>query len=401
MAVIRKRRTPHTKSSRQQQLQQQQQLRAKQRFENSRLQPEQATTMIHDESDTISYRSYLLMNFVRSAEYMDILTTQLVANDKIRPPRLFRESATLEAMRQRLGAQKEQLSRARQALETFSWDVDEDSRFLKDKLAKSESDGLDSDALLKEYLQHFGLRSQNGKAVFYESKFSDLRGDTREAPPDYWQKHALMIREQQKKALLLKKEQEEAERERLRLVEEHRRKLEMEEAARREERQKQMQLEQLRRGEQMAMPGGDEEALFQQPGQHNQSSFLQSRGSSHSLQFGASGQTAQYSTTAPQDILQQSQQPQQSTDVRQLPHGQHQAQSELMKQEQEQRRERQAEAQQQQQQQPQQPQKQPQQQPQQQEPPQDAMESIFGDFDNEPFNNGFEDDFGDLDTAFF
>lgn len=121
MAVIRKRRTPHTKSGRQQQLQQQQQLRAKQRFENSRLQPEQATTMIHDESDTVSYRSYLLMNFVKSAEYIDILTTQPVTNDKIRPPRLFKESFTLEAMKQRLKVQKEQLSCAKEALETFTW----------------------------------------------------------------------------------------------------------------------------------------------------------------------------------------------------------------------------------------------------------------------------------------
>lgn len=397
MAVIRKRRTPHTKSGRQQQLQQQQQLRAKQRFENSRLQPEQATTMIHDESDTISYRSYLLMNFVKSAEYIDILTTQPITNDQIRPPRLFKESFTLEAMKQRLKAQKEQLSCAKEALETFTWGDDTDSRFLKDKLVKSEAEQVDSDALLKEYLEHFGLRSQNGKAVFYEGKFSDLRGDTREAPPDYWGKHAIMVQELREKALLLKKQQEEAERERLRQIEEEKRNAEMEEAARRQERLKQVQLEQLRQREQLSMQGVDEESLFQEPAPQNSDSFLQSRGSSHNLQFATPTQVASFNSTGPQGHLQ-----------RQPGEMQQPAQPDLLeKQQQEQQSKQQAELQKQQQQQQQKEQQQQQHQPQQQQlqqqqqqPPQEAMETIFGDFDNEPFNNGFEDDFGDLDTAF-
>lgn len=38
---------------------------------------------------------------------------------------------------------------------------------------------------------------------------------------------------------------------------------------------------------------------------------------------------------------------------------------------------------------------------QQQNSNQNMMDSMFGDFGNEPFSNGFEDEFGDIDTAFF
>lgn len=375
MAVIRKRRTTHIKSGRQQQIQQQQQLRAKQRFENSRLQPEQSTTMIHDESDTVSYRSYLLMNFVKSAEYIDILTTQPVPNDKIRPPRLFRESYTLEAMKERLRVQKEQLNSAKEALDNLSEQAGRDAQFLKEKLNSSENQEADYDALLKEYLEHFGLRSQNDKVVFYRGRFGDLRGDTREAPPDYWQKHAILVQERREKALLSKKQQEEAERERLRLIEEEKKKAEMEEAARQQEREKQIQREQLRQREQMTMAGADEEPFFQEPGQPSHSSFIQTRDPAHGLQFAAPAQAAQFGPV--------------------VPPVQQQVQSELpTKHEQE-------HGQQQQQQQSQQQPETQLQQPQPQQPQQEAMDSIFGDFGNEPFTNGFEDDFGDLDTAFF
>lgn len=380
MAVIRKRRTLHTKSSRQQQLQQQQQLRAKQRFESSRLKPEQSTTMIHDESDTISFKSHLLMNFVKSAEYMDVLMTQAIPNDKIRLAPVFPSSKSLEAMKQRISVQKEQLRDAKEALDSFCWGDDGKLRFLKDKLAKTETEPEDTVPVLQEYLREFGLRSQSSRAVFHRNKFDHLRGDMREAPADYWHQHSLRMEEQRKKALMLKEREEEERREKLRLIEVEKRKREMEEDRRREEVERQKQLEQLQKNamSQAGSPHG--QMAF---AGSNQGSFPQAQTIS-GAQFAMQGQAAASAT--PLQLPEQ------------LPNGGQQYFNQQVSQTSESGEQHQ------------QPplasgqdttQKQSQQQQRPLQPAASGVESIFGGFDDEPFNNGFEDEFGDLDTAFF
>lgn len=376
MAVIKKRRTPHSKTSRQQQLQLQQQLRAKQRFENSRLRPEPATTMIHDESDTISYRSYLLMNFINSAEFMDVLMTQPVPNSKIRPPPVFRNSS-LEEMKERLAAQREKLASAKKASENFLWALNDDSQFLKDKLEQSEQGDEEVNPILREYLQRFNLRSQEDKVVFHKNKFSHLRGDTREAPPDYWRKHAMMLEEQREKALLLKRQQEEAERERQRLIEEEKKKAEMEETRRQQEREKEQKiLEQQREQESIAR----EEQRREQLQLHLQFQARQSNPgtvSSHTMEQAQSNQHTPYSVQSQSEHSQYQQEQQSPVDQDRILQGQAEKEEDKPQQQQQQS-----------------------QQSQQKQP--DAMDSIFGGFGNEPFNNGFEDEgFDDLDTAFF
>ncbi|QLQ79735.1 hypothetical protein HG537_0C03840 [Torulaspora globosa] len=399
MAVMRKRRVFNAKTNRQQQLQQQQQLRAKQRFESSRLKPEPSTTTIHDESDTISFRSYLLMNFVKSAEYMDVLMTQPIPNDKIRPPALFPSSRTLEAMKERLRVQREQLRGAKEALESFSWGMDGKLRFLKDKLAETENGCEETEPVLDEYLREFGLRSQTGRVAFHRNKFIHLRGDMREAPADYWQQYTQRLEQERKKALAAKQEEEQR-KEKLRVMEMEKRKKEIEEERRREELERQKQLEQLQRNamsqldplhEHLTFPGSNEESFSQAHTIANPQYAVpgQISASSNPLQM-----QEQLQSNSQQYFNQQA--PQQTESV-QLQQREPMMQDQSVLQNQPQQRQ-----QQQQQLQPQQQQQQQQQQQNQQsqQPIANGVESIFG-FEEEPFNNGFEEDFGELDTAFF
>lgn len=360
MAVLKKRRNTHGKTSRQQQLQQQQQLRAKQRFENSRLKPEQTNSIVHDESDTLSYRSYLIMNFVKSAEFMNALMTQPVTNSQIKPPSIF-GNVTLESLNARLASQKKELDIIQDKANNYLWSLSNDSQFLKDKIQASETQqGVFSD-ILEEYLHQFSLRSQDDKAVFHKQKFLDLRADKREAPADYWEKHKQLKKEQRDKALFLQrqKELEEEERVKRRLEEETRQRLEMEEnRVRKEMEQKgkaqidlQLQLQQQFGPDKVKQP-----ELIQQQEQQGQPPLLQVQAKNIS-----DGQLE----PSRQQFESRSQTPQQLS-----PHDPDQDQD----------------------------QNQPQQQP---NATQNGIDSIFGDFGNEPFSSGFDDEFGDLDTAFF
>lgn len=359
--MIKKRRTPHGKSSRQQQLLQQQQLRAKQRFENSRLKPEQVSSIVHDESDTLSYRSYLMVNFVRSAEFMDVLMTQPVANRQIKPPTVYGH-LNVESLKTKLESQKEELSGLQEKAENYKWNLSEDSDFLRNKIRASAAASNNKDKnseILEDYLRKFGLRSQENTVVFHRNKFSHLRSDTSEAPPDYWSNHRQLKKEQREKALALQrqKELEEAEKEKARLAEEDKRRLQMEEERKRkEEEQKEQQqmhlhLEMERHFDdgkikQLAQPNLPQQSPQQLPG------LLQAQAKVHlSSQLNESEDQAESQSDTPQQVLQPNEE-------------QHQDNQQAL-------------------------------------PAQNGIDSIFGDFGNEPFNNGFDDEFGELDTAFF
>lgn len=353
MAVIKKRRTPHGKASRQQQLQQQQQLRAKQRFESSRLKPEQVSTMIHDESDTISYRSYLLMNYVNSTRFMDILMTQNVPNCKIRQPPAFRKS-TLEDMKQMLASQRETLASMEEATNNYIWKLSDDSEFLKSKLQESEKEVEEPSSILKEYLEHFDLRAQDDRVVIHRNEFTNLRGDTREASPGYWNRHLLVVKEQKEKALILqrqKEEEAEIERKRLEDEEEEKKKSEIEEMRRRKVLEQQDHAQQQK----------EKEHLQQQQQLHLQLQIQQQLQQQLQQQEEKEEHQENRDEQQQQSIIQaQAQKSQQVEELAQHP-----------------------------------------QQQQQQRPAPNTIDSIFGEFGNEPFTNGFDDEFGDIDTAFF
>lgn len=307
--------------------------------------------MIHDESDTISYRSYLLMNFVNSTRFMDILMTQNVPNCKIRQPPVFRKS-TLEDMKQMLATQREELASMEEVTNSYVWKLNDDSEFLKNKLQESEKETEEPSSILKEYLEHFDLRSQDDRVVIHRNEFTNLRGDTREASPGYWKRHLLVVKEQKEKALILqrrKEEEAETERKRLEDEEEERKRLEIEEIQRRkvleqqdhaqqqkekeQQQQQQLQLQlQLQLQQQLQQQEGKEEPQEHEDEQQ-QRSIIQAQSQKSPQQVG--------------ELPPQSQQQQQ------------------------------------------------------QRPAPNTIDSIFGEFGNEPFTNGFDDEFGDIDTAFF
>lgn len=324
MPVVKKRRSHHAKSARthQIQLQQQQQLQAKQRFENSRLRPEHMSTVAHDESDTISYRSYLLKQYVKSADLIDALTTQLVPLDRIKPPLVY-PTATLTEMEQRLEAEKNSLTHMRELASGYEWTLSEQSQFLKDKLRLSEQELEEPDIILNEYKTKFGLSSQDNRIVIHKNKFLDLKGDSAEAPRDYWQNHAQV---KQEHADRQRKKQLEAEQEvkrRLQEEQELKRRLEEEETRKKALAEQQQQEQQQKEREQQEL---------QEQQQREQEAERQ--------------QAQQSQEQANQEQASEESQHQQTSN----PH---------------------------------------------------MMDSIFEEFGNEPFNNGFEDDFGDIDTAFF
>ncbi|GAV52045.1 hypothetical protein ZYGR_0AG00360 [Zygosaccharomyces rouxii] len=345
MPVVKKRRTHHAKSSRihhQVQLQQQQQLQVKQRFENSRLRPEHVSAVSHDESDTVSYRSHLLKNFIKTAEFIDVLTTQLVPLDKIKPPEIFK-GITPSQLEGKLQVQKESVSQLQEMLNGFEWKLDENSGFLKDKLWSVESNSQDLDEILNQYESKFGLRSQENRVVTHRGKYTHLQKDQSCAPDGYWSNYAKLKKEHKERKLQLQWEQEQ-ERQR---QEQEKRVQEEEELRRKEEEQHYLEQQQRER-EQQEQEQFQRQQLEQQEEQQQEEQPQNIEDQHQDEQF----------QDGPSDSQQDEQSPDDDSKA-QVPQSQ------------------------------------------QQNSNQNMMDSMFGDFGNEPFNNGFEDEFGDIDTAFF
>ncbi|CAI4524895.1 CIC_collapsed_G0023450.mRNA.1.CDS.1 [Saccharomyces cerevisiae] len=124
---------------------QQQLNKQRQDFERVRLRPEQLSNIIHDESDTISFRSNLLKNFISSNDAFNMLSLTTVPCDRIEKSRLFTAA-------------------------------EDGSRSTKDMI----------DAVFE---QDSHLRYQPDPVVVHRDDpalVGKLRGDLREAPADYW-----------------------------------------------------------------------------------------------------------------------------------------------------------------------------------------------------------------------
>ncbi|CCD26205.1 Snf6p NDAI_0H00310 [Naumovozyma dairenensis CBS 421] len=257
MAVVKKpRRSAHSKSFRQQQQQQtpiqQQQSQQQQQqskfqnvprvgpilqlnnslFESNRLKAEPSTSIVHDESDTISFRQYILKNFIESSKLMTVLTTSLVPNDKIIPTPLYftdgvistgidneNKASLVSQLEQKLNSEIIELNQLKRQEETEELIISEDqeNQFFKDKLLQLNNNNSNNmelnDKILKEYTDKFKLRSQENTMVIYKDEFSSsLRQDTREAPTNYWddyfaikKKLATMAAESQRRQTELQK----------------------------------------------------------------------------------------------------------------------------------------------------------------------------------------------------
>ncbi|SCV00880.1 LANO_0F09032g1_1 [Lachancea nothofagi CBS 11611] len=271
-------------------------------YDSVRLKPEKVGALVHDESDTISYRAYLTQNFIKSSEWMDVLTTQNVPLQCIQPPPIYRD-LNVEAMKQSIAAEKEQISALECQLENYSIELPKDFIKLRDlsvALANDSGDRKSTEPIEIEFMSEFGKHLQDGRISIHHQKFPQLRGDLSEAPVDYWAKRTEMLIKQHEETVRLKELQEE------------------EELKRRTEEQDRLRQKQ------------EEQRLFEDPFQPQQP---QVQPIPSVMAYNVNGNQAQ---------------PQQADAAQQ-----------------------------------------------------GMLGSIFGDMNGENFNNGFEDEFGELDTAFF
>lgn len=206
MVTIKKKRSYNTKSARvaaaqqaqRMQEQQKQHLQAKHHFEDSRLKSEsQISSTVHDESDSISFRGNILKNFINSTSYMNALTLKPVPLSRLQPasmygpPKVAKQS--LIDMENKLNKELEQLSSLKEELKTTEdLNTDPNQTLLAildissiDQLDISSLDSIDT--LLDKYKKKYKLISQDHIVVKRIDEFIDLKLDKSEAPPEYWE----------------------------------------------------------------------------------------------------------------------------------------------------------------------------------------------------------------------
>lgn len=207
-------------------------------FEKARLRAESMNAITHDESDTISFRNYLLANYLRGANYFNALTLHNVPISRIKPPKLFQTPVAALDLKKSIELQKASIGKINAVKETWEKEKEtlvgtEHTKFYKAKLKLLESDTPEAmNQIVKGLETRLGCRLQDKPYHMYSSEIfaPKFRGDLREAPEDYWEKYDDMVKERKEKELMMQKQKEEEE---ARLKEEQRRKQEEEEERRR------------------------------------------------------------------------------------------------------------------------------------------------------------------------
>lgn len=201
MAIVKKRRQYNTKSVRQaQQLQQQQLQQQKKKLEEDRLKSVSNHSMIHDESDTISFRSNLLKNFIKSASLINSLTLKPIPLSKIEPVQFYSNiNETISQLELKIKREHDQLISFKEK-ETKIKDFTKDLIDLDEKLnSKIDWNSMESiDSFLSIYSQKFNIKLQSNNIVKYQNdhKFDILKLDKSKAPSDYWLRYKAKIQQQ-------------------------------------------------------------------------------------------------------------------------------------------------------------------------------------------------------------
>lgn len=228
MATIKKKRSYNTKSARvaaaQQaqrvQEQQKQHLQAKHHFEDSRLKSEsQIGNTVHDESDSISFRGNILKNFISSTNYINALMLKPVPLSKLQPtliygqPRIAKQS--LIDLENKLNKELDQLKVLKEELQTTeSLNPNPNQTLLTvlnistiDELNLSSLDSVND--LIKKYKQNFELIGQDHRIMKRVNEFIDLKQDKSEASSNYWEIYNdLKQKQKERKELEIKLAQE-------------------------------------------------------------------------------------------------------------------------------------------------------------------------------------------------
>ena len=88
-------------------------------FEQRRLAAESMNAITHDESDTISFRNYLLANYLRGANYFNALTIHNVPVSRIKPPKLFQSPISLMELKKMIELQKAGIGKIKAVMDTW------------------------------------------------------------------------------------------------------------------------------------------------------------------------------------------------------------------------------------------------------------------------------------------
>ncbi|EDO15958.1 hypothetical protein Kpol_1044p17 [Vanderwaltozyma polyspora DSM 70294] len=400
MAVTKKKRSQYSKKQHQQHLQE-----AKYNFLNQRLLPENISTIIHDESDTISYRSYLLKNFNSMSRNISVL---LLNNNKeiIKPNLKFNTSLINKDY---LAKQKLELEKINEKLNDEGNDINMVNESLKDfynkqlyklneiNLLPSDSNDDNINSVLNSYLEKFNFKSQDNNIKFYpKEKFNHFKNDTNEAPADYWTNLYKSKKEEQKKkdleALRLQEEQKRREDELKRIQKE-----ELEQKQREEEAQKKLHQQQQEVQKQTLLEEQQKQQQMQQQKQQQMQDDQrqqENQNQNHSTSISPLVPTnVPQQPSMPSQIMAQAQLPDQDSIAGQQKVG-IQIESKDIQQQDSQldqnsiqlnddnlltvdKNEDNSQSQ------------------------NDNLDPMFADFGNEPFTTEFDEEFGDLDAAFF
>lgn len=184
---------------------------------SNRVQATNVGSMLHDESDVISFRQCLKNEVIASSRLLDLLTTQAIPLDKIQPPEMFPKGA-LEFMMQQLETQKRIIEDARRISESkvaAATQLDDNVRFYKegiDVLADKLYDPETVKRVESEFRDKFKLQITSGNVVFHKNKFSQLSSNRTKAPSDYWEKYKRRLEEQKEEERRIKEQEEERKR---------------------------------------------------------------------------------------------------------------------------------------------------------------------------------------------
>lgn len=328
-------------------------------FEQRRLAAESMNAITHDESDTISFRNYLLANYLRGANYFNALTIHNVPVSRIKPPKLFQSPISLMELKKMIELQKAGIGKIKAVMDTWikereSMVSTEHTKFYKSRMKVLDTDGLEGiHHVVKNIESRLGGRLQDRAYHLYDPEVfgTKFRGDMREAPEDYWEKYPELVKERKEKEAKMLREKEEEE---LRKKEEEeRRKREEEEAKQRQ----QLEDDQLKRNQQPSeTPSGALPLQITVPlsGAENSSGGHTPAPGMVTASMGNSSDIGLGTDQQPQP-LPVTQEPLLNVASAQIP-PQDQAQD---------------------------------------------IENVFGEYEAEPFNTGFDDEFADLDKVFF
>ncbi|CDO94701.1 unnamed protein product [Kluyveromyces dobzhanskii CBS 2104] len=183
----------------------------------ARVQATNVGSILHDESDVISFRHSLTNEFMLTSRLIDMLTTQPIPMDKIHAPEIFADGA-LEVLTDHLQKQKTLVSELRLELESKTSAVavpDDATAFYKRGIEQLADKLYDADAVKrveKEYSDKFKIVVRPGTVVIHKNKFSHLVPERTHAPSDYWQRHKKILAERQEQERNAREQEEERKR---------------------------------------------------------------------------------------------------------------------------------------------------------------------------------------------